>query len=252
MKNCVTIENISVQEVAQEPAQNSVQKRTLADRRTPFEWVNHVYLCRLEFMLQALLFFSLVREEKHGIPLSFHAASLSVSTDAVVMPVIPAQSGCSQADTQQAREYLTCRSHGHLPVYCHSLLTYLPASTPVSLPPILNKAARMILLKWDVPPLPPNPLKLSHHLKSQISTTAFEVYITWLLLLPSPLPFCLGHLYLQGHLACFQMRQEGSCLRTSAVSSVDCSLVPPGSLPKSPSWRASLTAVSKIARSFIL
>ena len=71
-------------------------------------------------------------------------------------------------------------------------------------------------------------------------------------LLPSPLPFCLGHLYLQGHLACFQMRQEGSCLRTSAVSSVDCSLVPPGSLPKSPSWRASLTAVSKIARSFIL
>ena len=86
------------QEVAQEPAQNSVQKRTLADRRTPFEWVNHVYLCRLEFMLQALLFFSLVREEKHGIPLSFHAALLSVSTDAVVMPVIPAQSGCSQAD----------------------------------------------------------------------------------------------------------------------------------------------------------
>lgn len=118
----------------------------------------------------------------------------------------------------------TCPSHGHLPVYCHSLLTYLPASTPASLPPILNKAARMILLKWDVPPLAPNTLKLSHHLKSQISTTAFEVYITWLLLLPSPLPFCLGHLYLHGHLACSQMKQEGSCLRTSAVSSVDYSL----------------------------
>ena len=89
-----------------------------------------------------------------------------------------------------------------------AIVSFLVSLDPLQF--ILCTAARMILLKWDVPPLAPNPLKLSHHLKSQISTTAFEVYITWLLLLPSPLPFCLGHLYLHGHLPLFPLCLSGN------------------------------------------
>lgn len=47
-------------------------------------------------MLRALWFFSLVREEKHCIPLRFHAASLSVSTDTVVIPVILPSQGAAR------------------------------------------------------------------------------------------------------------------------------------------------------------